>query len=123
MEIRDGIIVLILSAGSFSCRTAGESAVGVKSRYANDGYHLIWAEEFNRSGKPDTTFWSYENGFVRNEEAQWYQENNARCKGGLLIIEGRKGKKEQSALRSRQPELGREQANRSIYFRKHQHKR
>jgi beta-glucanase (GH16 family) len=61
-----------------------------KNRYVAEGYHLVWAEEFNRNGKPDTTVWRYENGFVRNEEAQWYQEENAWCEDGLLIIEARK---------------------------------
>nr|WP_198160699.1 glycoside hydrolase family 16 protein [Pedobacter panaciterrae] len=60
------------------------------SIYANDGYKLVWADEFNINGKPDATSWSYEQGFVRNEEAQWYQADNAWCENGLLIIEGRK---------------------------------
>ncbi len=55
-----------------------------------EGYKLVWADEFNEDGKPDTTAWRYERGFVRNEEAQWYQQDNAYCKNGLLVIEGRK---------------------------------
>lgn len=54
------------------------------------GMKLVWADEFNRSGQPDTESWKFENGFVRNEELQWYQEKNAVCKNGLLIIEGRR---------------------------------
>ena len=54
------------------------------------GYKLAWADEFNKDGKPDTANWRYEKGFVRNEELQWYQEENAFCKDGLLVIEGRK---------------------------------
>lgn len=53
------------------------------------GYKLVWADEFNQDGKPDTTAWRYENGFVRNNELQWYQPDNARCENGLLVIEGR----------------------------------
>ena len=53
---------------------------------------LVWSEEFNVDGKPNPKFWSYENGFVRNEESQWYQSENANCSGGLLVIEGRRGK-------------------------------
>jgi len=52
-------------------------------------YHLVWADEFNHSGAPDTAHWGFEQGFVRNEEWQWYQQENAYCKNGLLIIEGR----------------------------------
>lgn len=55
-----------------------------------DGYTLVWADEFNRNGKPDTTNWNYEYGFVRNEELQWYQPENASVGNGLLLIEARK---------------------------------
>jgi beta-glucanase (GH16 family) len=58
-----------------------------------DGYQLVWADEFNTNGKPDTTNWNYENGFVRNEEFQWYQPENANCENGLLVIEARKENK------------------------------
>src|SRR6185436_10517790 len=53
------------------------------------GYILVWADEFNRDGMPDTANWNYEKGFVRNEELQWYQTENANCKDGLLVIEAR----------------------------------
>ena len=54
------------------------------------GMTLAWSDEFNVDGKPDTKNWKYETGFVRNQELQWYQSGNASCKGGALIIEGRK---------------------------------
>lgn len=53
-------------------------------------YKLVWSDEFNGIGAVDTTNWSFENGFVRNEEVQWYQSTNAIQQGGNLIIEGRK---------------------------------
>lgn len=56
------------------------------------GMSLVWNDEFNISGKPDTSIWRYEKGFVRNQELQWYQIDNAICQNGLLIIEGRKEK-------------------------------
>lgn len=55
-----------------------------------EGYQLAWADEFNETGKPNPTYWSYEQGFVRNEELQWYQEDNAQLKNGLLHIESRR---------------------------------
>lgn len=58
-----------------------------------DGYTLVWADEFNSNGKPDTANWNYENGFVRNEELQWYQAENAFVENGLLLIEARKEEK------------------------------
>jgi len=56
-------------------------------------YKLVWADEFDRDGKPDPKNWTYENGFVRNRELQWYQPDNAVCKGGMLVIEGRRERK------------------------------
>ena len=37
----------------------------------------------------DDARWTSESGFVRNEELQWYQSENAFQDGGLLVIEGR----------------------------------
>lgn len=53
-------------------------------------YLLVWSDEFNGTGTVNTANWSFENGFVRNEEAQWYQSANAFQRGGNLIFEGRK---------------------------------
>ena len=53
-------------------------------------YRLVWADEFERAGAPDSSNWTYERGFVRNEELQWYQPENARVENGLLIIEARR---------------------------------
>lgn len=67
---------------------------GTKTTHVSkDGYQLVWADEFNVDGKPDTLNWNYERGFVRNEELQWYQPENAICKNGLLVIEARKEEK------------------------------
>ncbi len=52
---------------------------------AND-YTLVWQDEFNTNGKPNPAVWVFEKGFVRNEEKQWYQEENAICRNGLLYI-------------------------------------
>ena len=51
---------------------------------------LVWSDEFNTEGVPDTTKWHFESGFVRNEEAQWYQKENALCSNGNLVITGKK---------------------------------
>lgn len=60
------------------------------STETSGGYRLVWADEFNREGAPDTANWRFEKGFVRNQEFQWYQSENAYCKNGLLVIEGRR---------------------------------
>lgn len=57
-----------------------------------DGWNLVWNDEFNNNEKPNPNIWSHEKGFVRNEELQWYQPQNAVCKEGLLIISGKNEK-------------------------------
>ena len=54
-----------------------------------DNWTLVWHDEFNTNGPPDPTNWTYEIGFVRNKESQWYQPENAYCTNGMLIIEAR----------------------------------
>jgi len=56
-------------------------------------YTLVWSDEFNKDGRPDPQNWTYESGFVRNRELQWYQQDNAKCENGLLVIEGRRERK------------------------------
>lgn len=56
-------------------------------------WKLVWSDEFNYQGLPDTNKWGYENGFVRNHEIQYYTKSrleNARVENGHLIIECRK---------------------------------
>ncbi len=65
----------------------------VNNTYQKEGYSLIWADEFNKPGAPDSSNWGFEKGFVRNNEDQWYQEPNAWCENGILILEARKEKK------------------------------
>lgn len=55
----------------------------------DEDYHLVWSDEFDRDGQPSAD-WSAEEGFVRNNELQWYQAGNATVKDGCLVIEGRK---------------------------------
>ncbi len=55
-----------------------------------DDMKLVWSDEFNSAGVPDANYWNFEHGFVRNEELQWYQGENAECKDGALVITGKK---------------------------------
>lgn len=61
---------------------------------STDEYQLVWQDEFDREGAPDRDAWSFEKGFVRNNELQWYQAENAICRDGVLIIIARREKKE-----------------------------
>lgn len=55
----------------------------------SDGFALAWHDEFNKNGPLNPNDWTFETGFVRNQEAQWYQSDNAVCKDGYLVIEAR----------------------------------
>lgn len=63
------------------------------SAQKNEKWKLVWSDEFNTGTTPDETKWSYEEGFERNHELQWYQRDNAFIENGVLIIEGRKENK------------------------------
>jgi beta-glucanase (GH16 family) len=50
---------------------------------------LVWVDEFDYQGLPDSTKWNYESGYVRNGEMQYYMPNrleNARVENGNLVI-------------------------------------
>lgn len=53
-------------------------------------YKLVWSDEFNHDGRPNPKNWTYEEGFVRNEELQWYDKNNAIVQNGNLVITAKK---------------------------------
>jgi beta-glucanase (GH16 family) len=56
-------------------------------------WEMVWSDEFNYEGLPDKTKWNYEEGFIRNEERQYYTRDrieNARVEHGMLVIECRK---------------------------------
>ena len=53
----------------------------------------VWSDEFSANGPPDPSKWTYEEGFIRNQESQYYTRSrpeNARVENGMLIIEARK---------------------------------
>jgi beta-glucanase (GH16 family) len=62
----------------------------VAAAQSSDAWKLVWSDEFDQDGRPDPARWTYESGFVRNQEAQWYRPENAWCEKGMLIIEGRR---------------------------------
>ncbi|GAB3901498.1 hypothetical protein GCM10028803_26290 [Larkinella knui] len=52
-------------------------------------YKLVWGDEFSYTGLPDSTRWTYEVGFSRNKEAQYYYPKrlqNSRVENGNLVI-------------------------------------
>ncbi len=58
-----------------------------------DPWRLVWSDEFSGQGPPDSSKWSTEKGFLRNEEKQYYtgdRPENVRQADGLLILECRR---------------------------------
>ena len=56
-------------------------------------WKLVWSDEFNYNGLPDSAKWGNEVGFVRNNELQYYTKQrieNSRVVGGNLLIIGKK---------------------------------
>ncbi|MBC8218783.1 MAG: glycoside hydrolase family 16 protein [Planctomycetes bacterium] len=95
MNRRPILIIVSLVLATSTCM-AGQtmSAEEAKDKVrAYAGYELVWSDEFDKDGRPDPGKWTYERGFVRNEELQWYRSDNARCEKGLLVIEGRRERK------------------------------
>lgn len=64
-------------------------STGLGEDYTKGGYQLVWADEFNEEDAPNPKNWVFEKSFIRNQEAQWYQTENALCKNGKLHIVGR----------------------------------
>ena len=92
MMMKHPILVLtplFLLMPQVSQTPAGQGSTTAKASSASD-YKLVWADEFEKNGMPDVRNWTFERGFVRNREDQWYQPENARCEDGLLVIEGRR---------------------------------
>lgn len=56
-------------------------------------WELVWEDNFDVAGLPNETIWDYEEGYIRNSEAQYYAKKrleNARAENGSLVIEARK---------------------------------
>lgn len=56
-------------------------------------WKIVWQDEFSYSGLPDPKKWTYEIGYLRNEEKQYYtpaRKENIYAANGNLIITGMK---------------------------------
>lgn len=69
--------------------SSGDAPVSAADPFAPNppaGMKLVWSDEFNADGRPDPANWTYETGYVRNHEAQWYRPESAEvCDGNLVI--------------------------------------
>ena len=90
LKILVGTVTVMTSTGRTETLRADEhTTVSQENNPVTDGgYQLVWADEFNSDGSPNSKNWVFEEGFVRNNEDQWYQKANARCRNGKLYITG-----------------------------------
>ena len=65
-------------------------------------WELVWSDEFDIDGLPDSEKWNYEEGFIRNNESQYYTRrlDNARLEDGNLVIEARKESYQEAEITS-----------------------
>ena len=98
-----GLVVIGLAASltAWAARTGGLAipprpaarAADAKAPADRPGWRLVWSDEFDGPALPDPKKWTYEEGKVRNNEAQYYtkaRSENCRTERGMLVIEGRK---------------------------------
>ncbi len=81
---------LTLALGALGGVAAAQGATPDISTPA--GMKLVWHDEFNDDGPIDTSKWTVEEGYVRNQNDafQIYQQSNARVESGNLIITARR---------------------------------
>lgn len=91
VTVLTGTVLVATASGQTATLQAGDSkSFGRDAQKPSDGeYKLVWADEFDQDGPPNPKNWVFENGFVRNNEEQWYQKDNAACRDGHLVITGR----------------------------------
>lgn len=90
------VVILFLSCFFVQAQKTNQKPLGEKGK-------LIWNDEFNGRGLPDSSKWGYEVGFVRNKEKQYYTQariENCYQENGSLVIESRKENYKQAAYTS-----------------------
>ena len=86
-------IIAVFVIGIIGCTSASKKTENSGSEKSTSVYELVWSDEFDYSGLPDSTKWGYdtegnEAGWG-NKESQWYteaDEENARVEDGVLKI-------------------------------------
>ena len=83
------LLLVVVACGGGSPSAAPQSPTPA----AGSGtWTLMFSDEFDTAGPPDSAKWAYELGYIRNDEKQYYtsRPENVRVEGGTLVIEGRR---------------------------------
>ncbi|MBG0809475.1 acyltransferase family protein [Methylosinus sp. H3A] len=84
---RAGVAALLLCAFGVAAIALAERGVAAEQKHTPA--RLVHEEDFARAGALDDNFWSYEIGFIRNREEQYYRPSNVFVADGALVLEGR----------------------------------
>lgn len=93
--MKTSFILIPLFLVIISCQKTINDAKELSSSSSSSAitsYKLVWADEFNYTGLPDSNYWTYETGYVRNNESQYYVARrlaNSRVQNGSLTIAAR----------------------------------
>jgi beta-glucanase (GH16 family) len=88
-----GLVFLASFAGTINKEDLKVDTKGDSKIIAPSKWELVWEDNFDVDGLPDQRIWNYEEGYIRNNEAQYYTKErleNARVENGNLVIEARK---------------------------------
>lgn len=89
------LMLVSLAVLAYACGSSLKLGGGDEAYTYKKNKKLVWDDEFDYTGLPDTRKWDYEVGFVRNKEPQFYTKRrleNCRVENGMLMIEARKEK-------------------------------
>lgn len=83
------LFTFLLAIMMFGCKNKSSS-----KQASSAEYQLVWSDEFDYAGRPDSTKWGYDlgGGGWGNQELQYYtnRTENARVENGNLVVEVRK---------------------------------
>ena len=86
------LLVLFSAILFVACSSGKQSALAPFPGGSGKYMKLVWQDEFDKDGLPDSEKWSYEKGHIRNNELQYYtveRKENTIVRDGNLIITAR----------------------------------
>jgi len=95
------LTVFLSAIALITCSCSSQKKAAPETSAAQ--WELVWEDNFDVEGLPNPEIWGYEEGFVRNKEAQYYTKarlENARIDSGNLVIEALKDKWEGNEITS-----------------------